>query len=189
MIVDSCVLHAFTACAQSWSCRAGGGWRSLWTGSPAPQPGRASAGSAPTGTPGCPPSLCTLSQASRIRVLSCSRHALYAGAVSAGLCHLWGIVHAVAVLVAAWGLLVPDSRSHAERKNQVRRHMALIGHPIIGDPQYGYAYASQVCCSGLQAVIVRQPAQQLLVGCTGCSRPLCVCLRRGDSFGAPATWG
>jgi len=35
----------------------------------------------------------------------------------------------------------------AGRKHQLRRHMALLGHPVLGDQQYSYGYAKQVARS------------------------------------------
>ena len=32
----------------------------------------------------------------------------------------------------------------AGRRHQLRRHLALLGHPVLGDPQYSYGYAKQV---------------------------------------------
>ncbi|KAK9826166.1 hypothetical protein WJX81_002565 [Elliptochloris bilobata] len=33
---------------------------------------------------------------------------------------------------------------HTGRRHQLRRHLALLGHPVLGDPQYSYGYAKQV---------------------------------------------
>ena len=29
------------------------------------------------------------------------------------------------------------------RMHQLRRHMALVGHPVLGDPKYTYGYAKR----------------------------------------------
>ena len=42
----------------------------------------------------------------------------------------------------AWVTLV-DLVPHTGRTHQLRRHMALLGHPLVGDRKYTYGYAAQ----------------------------------------------
>ena len=41
-----------------------------------------------------------------------------------------------------------DLYPHTGRKHQLRRHMALLGHPLLGDPRYSLGYAKQRLASG-----------------------------------------
>lgn len=45
-----------------------------------------------------------------------------------------------------------EVRLFTGRKHQIRRHLAAIGHPILGDPRYGRGNA---CAAGLQLTAVR----------------------------------
>lgn len=48
---------------------------------------------------------------------------------------------------AVWVTTV-DLWPHTGRKHQLRRHMALIGHPLVGEPRYSFGYAQQRLNSG-----------------------------------------
>lgn len=48
---------------------------------------------------------------------------------------------------ALWVTTV-DLWPHTGRKHQLRRHMALLGHPLVGDPRYSFGYAQQRLQSG-----------------------------------------
>ncbi len=41
-----------------------------------------------------------------------------------------------------------DLFPHTGRKHQLRRHMALMLHPILGDPKHGFGYRAQRHQSG-----------------------------------------
>jgi hypothetical protein len=41
-----------------------------------------------------------------------------------------------------------DLVPHTGRKHQLRRHLALIGHPLLGEPRYSFGYAVQRLESG-----------------------------------------
>ncbi|KAL4425263.1 hypothetical protein ABPG75_009279 [Micractinium tetrahymenae] len=42
-----------------------------------------------------------------------------------------------------------DLWPHTGRKHQLRRHMALLGHPLVGDPRYTFGYAAARQAAGL----------------------------------------
>ena len=48
---------------------------------------------------------------------------------------------------AAWVTTV-DLWPHTGRKHQLRRHMALLGHPLVGDPRYTFGYAAARLAAG-----------------------------------------
>ena len=48
---------------------------------------------------------------------------------------------------AVWVTTV-DLWPHTGRRHQLRRHMALIGHPLVGEPRYSFGYAQQRLLSG-----------------------------------------
>ena len=54
----------------------------------------------------------------------------------------------------------------AGRRHQLRRHLALIGHPLVNDRQYTYGYASQLLRSGRKAQRGRGDAQGDLPACS-----------------------
>lgn len=41
-----------------------------------------------------------------------------------------------------------DLWPHTGRKRQLRRHLALVGHPLVGEPRYSWGYAQQRLLSG-----------------------------------------
>ena len=43
---------------------------------------------------------------------------------------------------AVWVTTV-DLWPHTGRRHQLRRHMALLGHPLVGEPRYSFGYAQQ----------------------------------------------
>ena len=53
----------------------------------------------------------------------------------------------------------------AGRRHQLRRHLALIGHPLVNDRQYTYGFASQLLRSGRKAQRGREDAQGDLPTC------------------------
>lgn len=54
----------------------------------------------------------------------------------------------------------------AGRRHQLRRHLALIGHPLVNDRQYTYGFASQLLRSGREAQRGRADAQGDLPACS-----------------------
>lgn len=44
---------------------------------------------------------------------------------------------------------MPFRRRPARRKHQLRRHMALLGHPLVGDPRYTFGYIAAREAAGL----------------------------------------
>lgn len=48
---------------------------------------------------------------------------------------------------AVW-ITTIDLWPHTGRKHQLRRHMALLGHPLVGEPRYSFGYGLQRLQSG-----------------------------------------
>jgi hypothetical protein len=57
-------------------------------------------------------------------------------------------------------------RLPAGRRHQLRRHLALIGHPLVNDRQYTYGFASQLLRSSRKAQRDTEDAQGDLPVCS-----------------------